>query len=370
MKIAQETARFQVPNWFCCGDNLPTTTTLRSPLRSAPSPLSALRKNPCSPASPAPPSPQTSNMSSTTDTHPGVLHRISPPLVAFEHRKNNQFNPSNTIIFLGGLCDGLLTVPYVPAIVSALPSSWALIEPILSSSYRQFGIASLGEDVAQIAQLVDYLHTLRPDGKVVLLGHSTGSQQVMHYSIHPGSRPEINGAIFQASVSDREMLVSTLSSEDYQSTCAVAQSYVSEGRGQDILPFKSTNSLFQTAPLSARRWMSLASPGPDHKGEDDYFSSDFDDERLRKTFGELGKTGKRISFLYGGSDQYVPSTIDKSKLVERWHEHVRWSGGIIDKGSGLVPGASHTLKEGGQPLENLVERVIGFLERLEKVDKT
>lgn len=260
--------------------------------------------------------------------------------------------------------------PYVPAIVSALPSSWALIEPILSSSYRQFGIASLGEDVAQIAQLVDYLHTLRPEGKVVLLGHSTGSQQVMHYAIHPGSRPEIHGAIFQASVSDREMLASSLSSDDYQSTCTVAQSYISEGKGEDILPFKLTNALFQTVPLSARRWMSLASPGPDHEGEDDYFSSDFDDERLRKIFGELGKTGKRSSFLYSGSDQYVPSTIDKAKLVEKWHEHVRWSGGVIDEGSGLVRDASHTLKEGGQPLETLVERIIGFLERLKKADKT
>lgn len=304
-------------------------------------------------------------------THPGVLHRISPPLVAFEHRPNPQFQAYNTIVFLGGLFDGLLTVPYVPHIVSALPSSWALMEPILSSSYRQFGIASLGEDVAQIAQLVAYLRTLHPKGKVVLLGHSTGSQQVMHYSIHPGSssRPKIDGAVFQASVSDRETLASILSSDDYRSTCAVAQSYISEGRGEDILPFEMTTSSFQTTPLSARRWISLASPGPDHEGEDDYFSSDFDDERLSKVFGELGKSGKRVSFLYSGSDQYVPSTIDKVKLVEKWHEHVKRFGGRIDEESGIMRGASHTLKEGGEPLEDLVARVIGFLERLEEEDK-
>ena len=65
--------------------------------------------------------------------------------------------------------------PYVEHILNALPSSWALIEHTLSSSYRQFGIASLGEDVAEIAQLVEYFHQLRPNGKVVLLGHSTGS---------------------------------------------------------------------------------------------------------------------------------------------------------------------------------------------------
>ena len=301
----------------------------------------------------------------TPNTYPGVLHRISPPLVAFEHLPNPQSSQaSNTLIFLGGLFDGILTVPYVQEIVTALPSTWVLIEPVLSSSYRQFGIASLGEDVAQIAQVLEYLQQLRPNGKVVLLGHSTGSQQAMHYSIHPGSpRPQIDGVIFQASVSDRETLASLLSSDDYQSACAIAQSYISEGRGEDVLPFKLTTSLFQTAPMSARRWISLASP--DHKGEDDYFSSDFDDQRLGEIFGELAKTGKKISFLYSGSDQYVPSMIDKSKLVEKWHEHVRRTGGNVDRASGVIPGASHTLKEGGKALEDLVERVIGFLERLD-----
>ena len=216
----------------------------------------------------------------STETHPGILHRISPPLIAFEHFQNSQPKASNTLIFLGGLSDGLGTVPYVPHIVSALPSSWTLVEPILSSSYRQFGIASLAQDVVEIAHVVEYFHTIRPGGKIVLLGHSTGSQQIMHYSIHPGLRPEIHGAIFQASASDREALATLLSSDDYHSTCAVAQLYISEGRGEDVLPFKVTRASFQTAPLSARRWMSLASPGPDHEGEDDYFRSDFDDERL------------------------------------------------------------------------------------------
>ena len=240
------------------------------------------------------------------------------------------------------------------------------MEPILSSSYRQFGISSLGRDVAEIAQLVEYIHKIHPKGKVVLCGHSTGSQQVMHYSIAPGSRPKIHGAVFQAPASDREALTTLVSPDDYQSACAVAQTYINDGRGDDVLPFKLTISSFQTAPISARRWISLASPGPDHGGEDDYFSSDFDDERLSRTFGELGKTGNRIMFLYSGNDQYVPSAIDKTKLVDQWHKHVKCGGGVIDEGSGVVQGASHTLKEGGEPLENLVRRVVCFLDRLEE----
>ena len=306
---------------------------------------------------------------SSSDIFPGVLHRISLPLVAFEHGHIHQSQASNIIIFLGGLSDGLLTVPYVQHIVSSLPSSWALMEPTLSSSYRQFGISSLGKDVAEIAQLVEYVQKLHPSGKTVLFGHSTGSQQVMHYSIAPGSRPKIHGAIFQAPASDREALTTIVSPDDYQSACAVAQSYISDGRGEDILPFKLTTSSFQTVPVSAKRWISLASPGPDHEGEDDYFSSDFEDERLSRTFGQLGKMGKRVMFLYSGSDQYVSSAIDKSKLVDQWHNHVKRGGGVVDEGSGVVRGASHTLKEGGEPLANLVRRVIQFLDRLGKEDE-
>ena len=187
----------------------------------------------------------------------------------------------------------------------------------------------------------------------------------MHYSVSPGPRPKIHGAILQAPASDRQALTTLVSPDDYASACAVAQLYISDGRGEDILPFKLTTSSFQTAPISARRWNSLASPGPDHEGEDDYFSSDFDNERLDKTFGQLGKTGNRIMFLYSGSDEYMPSAIDKSKLVDQWHKHVRRGGGRIDEDSGVVRGASHTLKEGGEPLDNLVRRVTAFLHRLE-----
>lgn len=51
---------------------------------------------------------------SSTHAHPGVLHRISPPHVAFEHRPDPQIHASNTPVFLGGLFHGLLTVPTIP----------------------------------------------------------------------------------------------------------------------------------------------------------------------------------------------------------------------------------------------------------------
>ena len=311
----------------------------------------------------------------SSDTHPGVLHPIPrpdtggfppPPITAFEHTNGSQTPTTNTLIFLGGLFDGLLTVPYVRPIVKALPSNWSLAEPILSSAYRQWGFSSLGEDIAEIALVVSYFKKARPGGKIVLLGHSTGSQQIMHYLLSRPNLPEIDGAIFQGSVSDRETLTMSLPHAEYEAACLLAQKYIDEGRGEDILPSSVTKSSFTSAPVSAMRFLSLASPAPLHAGEDDYFSSDLADEKLEKTFGALRNTGTmRICFLYSGSDQYVPDSVDKVKMVERWHEYVKKGGSVVDEGSGVVGGATHTLIEGGKGLEDLVKRVVGFLERLE-----
>lgn len=209
------------------------------------------------------------------------------------------------------------------------------------------------------------------------MGHSTGSQDVMHYLLSPdhefegeNPRPKIIGGILQASVSDREALVEILPPGLYDASVALAHEYVAAGRQEDVLPSASTGN-FLSAPICARRWLSLTSPGPEHNGEDDYFSSDLSYERLKATFGKMGGSGAsqgermRISFLFGAEDQYVPERVDKTALVGGWEWFVREGGGIVDEGSGVVKGANHNLN--GVPeevLQDLVKRVVGFLERV------
>ena len=65
----------------------------------------------------------------------------------------------------------------------------------------------------------------------------------------------------------------------------------------------------------------------------------------------------------------MPERVDKVGMVERWCAFVRRGGGVVDEGSGVVDGATHTLIEGGKGLEDLVKRVVGFLERLESAGK-
>lgn len=136
--------------------------------------------------------------------------------------------PSNgvkrAVVWLGGLTDGLLGCSYLPPLGTTLSAQGiALVQCQLGSSYRQFGFSSLRNDAEDIVQL---LETLKPNfEKVVLMGHSTGCQDIAFLikmlvnrhaatsgsssSVAGGECPTIQdlniaGAILQAPVSDRE----------------------------------------------------------------------------------------------------------------------------------------------------------------------
>lgn len=285
--------------------------------------------------------------------------------MAFEHGVPG-VSRVHTIIFIGGLGDGLLTVPYTTSLAKILPESWSLVEVLLGSSYAGWGVSSLDSDVKELSTCVAYFRSLRPRGRIVLLGHSTGCQDVLHYLISADNPPGIDGGILQAPVSDREFMDFFLSPSILDGCVNMAREYIEDGRGDDVLPIKMTGNLFQT-PISANRWLSLASPGPDHAGQDDYFSSDFDIERMRRTFGKAGSTRTRLSLLCGGSDEYVPPSVDKHALIGKWLTHIKDGGGVIDDDAGIINGASHSLGEGGEPTEDLQRRVLGFIDRLEKI---
>ncbi|KAJ4331176.1 hypothetical protein N0V95_009932, partial [Ascochyta clinopodiicola] len=96
------------------------------------------------------------------------------------------------------------------------------------------------------------------------------------------SRPPINGAILQGSVSDREAWTFLLTSPSEKSSCAAAlqeaQRLIAAGKPKEIVPRE--NNIVQRelgAAISAYRTNSLLAPG----GDDDYFSTDLEDEVLR-----------------------------------------------------------------------------------------
>lgn len=323
-----------------------------------------------------------------TPIQSGKLHTYAPRLVAFEHDGDPSVPKPHALIFVGGLFDGMLSVPYVPILAESISRlGYTLFSVILSSSYNGFGTGSLGKDVEQIGMCVEYIRKYKREthgngndiGKVVLMGHSTGSQDVLHYLTAPNplqsptgpgpklkgrTRTPIDGAIMQAPVSDREGL--GISPEDIEKYRQLAGSMSTEPGSDELMPLSTTKPLFGNAPVSVRRFLSLVSPlSPENPAEDDFFSSDLADAQLAKTFGIIGKnallTSKSLLAIMSGADEYIGEEIDKELLLQRWASASEAGG--ISLISSTVPNAKHALggEDQEQPREYLARQVTKYL---------
>jgi len=302
--------------------------------------------------------------------HSGTAHKYTKGLIAFEHASpSSSTSPQpHTILWIGGLTDGLLTVSYPSVIASSLPPTWSLAEVLITSSYSGWGTGSLARDAKELGECVSYFKKLRPGKKVVLMGHSTGCQDIMEYMLGKGAegREKVDGIILQGGVSDREAW------EDYykdgeerkqlQDAITMAKDLVDAGKGEEVLSPESNPVIKDMGgPLNAYRAYSLLAKG----GDDDYFSSDFSDKHFATTFGTIPKSTP-VCFLLGSEDPYVPASIDRAALLQRWTRVIRQGGGVVDdEEGGVIPGAHHNLD--GDPeevVQDLVRRVCGFVARL------
>ena len=265
-------------------------------------------------------------------SYKGILHKYNETQVAFE------LSPTdfpNVLVMIGGMTDGLLTVPYVAGLSKALePLGYSVVQIQMRSSYLGWGTSSLLEDVEQIRELVDFL---RSDAggkrkKIVLMGHSTGSQDVMLYMLKHGGT--IDAGILQGSCSDREAALIDVPAGLLEELNDEASKLRDAGKGNELLPSKFSKFVAGT-PISVYRWCSIMLP----QGDDDYFSSDIPTDVLQETFGRLNKP---FLIAYSAEDEFVPTTVDKVALLQKWREASNpefWS-----KNSGLVAGASHGVK--------------------------
>jgi pimeloyl-ACP methyl ester carboxylesterase len=301
----------------------------------------------------------------------------------------------NTLLFISGLFDTFASVPYVARIASDLAqrptNTWSVMEIQLTSFGVGFGTGDLHRDVEEIAKGVEWLRSRSGTvtSNVVLIGHSTGSQDVLHY-LYDGSaeRPGVEGAILQAPVSDREGLSMVLNapgeSEEYQHhlrdvyrECIRQARQLQNDPAGPSLPRSLTRKLgFMHAYLSPSRLLSLASPdSPDQPSVDDLFSSDLSDRLLYNTFGMVGKKGRlknlvdvsrpSLLVLISGSDEHMPGTIDKEALLARWKSALEHGGTDLAPSSGVVEGATHNGESMGEAPTDLVDHFLEYLELVE-----
>ncbi|EXJ93879.1 hypothetical protein A1O1_02272 [Capronia coronata CBS 617.96] len=287
--------------------------------------------------------------------------------------------PSNVLLFVGGLYDNFRSPAYIEDVAALFPrdfenQKWRVMHVQMSSSGRTFGLYDLDRDVDEISTAITYIRssiTHSPDTPVVLMGHSTGCQDLIHYlststSSPSPSRPRISGAIFQAPVSDREAIMDGVHSDpatrqSYEACLAIATSTPTQHHATTILPIHVSKLCLGSAPLSIARFLSLASPGsPDSPGMDDYYSSDLSDARLSDTFGRIGSsrgTAKTVMFLPSGSDEHVPMSIDKEFLLSRWKRAVEADGAAsVSQYSRVIRNALHDIS--GSSIEARTARLV------------
>ncbi|KAI5349716.1 hypothetical protein L3X38_002605 [Prunus dulcis] len=233
----------------------------------------------------------------------GVLFKYGPkPIqVAFKTGDYRQ-----QVIFIGGLTDGFLATDYLEPLAIALDKEkWSLVQPLLSSSYSGYGTSSLQQDAMELDQLISHFINKEDSEGVVLLGHSTGCQDIVHYMrTNAACSRAVRAAILQAPVSDREYRATL---PETAAMIDLASTMISEGRGLELLPSEADPG----APITAYRYHSLCA----YNGDDDLFSSDLTDDQLRLRLGHMANTPCQV--MYSMADEYVPDYVDKKALVQR-----------------------------------------------------
>ncbi|KAJ7954960.1 UPF0613 protein PB24D3.06c-like [Quillaja saponaria] len=68
-----------------------------------------------------------------------------------------------------------------PLAIDLENAKWSLVQFLMSSSYNGYGTSNLQQDAMELDQLIShFIHKEDSEG-VVLLGHSTGCQDIVHY---------------------------------------------------------------------------------------------------------------------------------------------------------------------------------------------
>ncbi|KDO74821.1 hypothetical protein CISIN_1g018555mg [Citrus sinensis] len=136
----------------------------------------------------------------------GVLFKYGPKPVQVAFKTGDY---QQQVIFIGGLTDGFFATEYLEPLAIALDKErWSLVQFLMTSSYTGYGTSSLQQDAMEIDQLISYLINKDNSEGVVLLGHSTGCQDIVHYMrANAACSRAVRAAIFQVLTIDFEIFV-------------------------------------------------------------------------------------------------------------------------------------------------------------------
>lgn len=167
----------------------------------------------------------------------GALFQYTSTPCQLQAFESGAIGSKNVLIMVGGLTDGLLACPYVPRLSTACKShSYALIQPVLRSSYCQFGMQTLANDVEDLDSLVNFLRSSRGDDlEITFVGHSTGCQIAVTFcKTSQLAHDFVKNVVLQAPVSDREAFLLEKPKDFVEKLIATATELVEVGKGRQI----------------------------------------------------------------------------------------------------------------------------------------
>ncbi|WVW81194.1 hypothetical protein I302_103185 [Kwoniella bestiolae CBS 10118] len=294
----------------------------------------------------------------------GTLTVLDIGLYKYPIFTSGDLTSNRALVFIGGLTNGLGAVPFTYPLSEALgKAGWKFVQFHWSSAYGGYGTGSLKRDREEMEALVKHL---RGTGikTLIIAGHSTGSQNVIHYLSHPSisEHPElkVEGGIMQAPASDREYL-DLLGAKEWFTMLPLAEKMIKEGRGDELLPKEfcdKANFGGNPLPITADRLFSLIGTG----GDDDYFSDDIPStptepftHSLSSSFGKLSAPAL---ILYSDADiQYQVGNVPVK--LKRWEEA---SNGKLEWK--VLENASHDVEQ-PEAQQILCGHVLEWLKRFE-----
>lgn len=224
---------------------------------------------------------------------------------------HNGLKSNTAIIFISGMYGNFLLPKYVSKLYEHFTSkNLFFIQPQLRS-FPNFGLKSLNDDIQDIKDLIKF-YNLK---KIILIGHSTGCQDIMYIL-----SKNVIFAILQGPVSDREILINNTfifnenkgiinnidqnNSDDKSCIDSMKLSALIEKIEESSLEL----FYFNKTPIRKCRFLSLYKK----YGMDDIFSSDLEDRHFEK----LNEFGIPLYFVLSKNDQYVfKSNKEKLKLI-------------------------------------------------------
>jgi pimeloyl-ACP methyl ester carboxylesterase len=173
-------------------------------------------------------------------------------------------------------------------------------QPLLRSSNAGYGNSSLLQDVEDLKEFLEVVKSrdaATEDVEFVLMGHSTGCQDIVTFLLGRESLEKkfnVAGVILQGQVSDRDAFDAAVEADEFLPRTASALI----GRPH------------QGDPITARRFLSLNGK----QSEDDMFSSDLTQEYMAK---RLGHVQCPALLIFSGKDEFYPRRIDVKKLAHK-----------------------------------------------------